>query len=101
VSNRGRSGRRWRELKEQVHARRAPCCRCGQPIDYSLPYLDEVTGAPDLRSRSVDHYPHPLRTHPHLAEDPANLASAHLGCNLEAGDRRNTGPGLGDLSEDW
>lgn len=97
--NAGRSGRRWHRLKADVYARKAPCCRCGQVIDYSLPYLGK-DGKPDMRSKSVDHFPHPLSTHPHLAEDPGNLAPAHLGCNLSA-QARPVAPGLGDPSEEW
>lgn len=99
----GRSGRRWQRLKAEVYARRGPCCRCGQPIDYTLPYLDVDTGAANLASKSVDHYPHPRVTHPHLAEEPSNLAAAHLGCNLNAGDRvgEAVGAGLGQPSTDW
>lgn len=78
ASGKGRTGRPWIRLKAEVFARRRPCCRCGQPIDYTLAY-------PDPNSKSVDHYPHPLSTHPHLAEDPANLAAAHLHCNVSAG----------------
>lgn len=80
-------------MRQQVRARRSPCCRCGQPIDYSLAY-------PHPESFSVDHYPHPLATHPHLAEDPSNLAAAHLRCNQAAGDRRPL-PDLGATSEEW
>ena len=98
--NAGRSGSRWRKLKADVYARGAVCCRCGQPIDYSLPYLDEDTGKSNPASKSVDHYPHPLSTHPHLAEDLGNLAAAHLGCNWEANDRPTT-PSLGEPSEAW
>lgn len=98
--NAGRRGGRWERLKAEVYARRAPCCRCGQAIDYTLPYRSELTGRPDPASKSVDHYPHPLSTHPHLAEDPANLAAAHLRCNVASS---NTGskPGLGDTSGMW
>lgn len=96
----GRTGRRWHRLKAEVYARRGPCCRCGQRIDYTLPYLDEATGRPDPRSKSVDHFPHPLRTHPHLAEDPANLAPAHLGCNSSAQDS-GAKPHIGAVSEPW
>lgn len=83
----GRSGRRWIRLKAEVYARRGPCCRCGQAINYLLPYIDPLTGSPDPNSKSVDHFPKPLSTHPHLAEDPSNLAAAHLRCNTSAGDR--------------
>lgn len=87
---RGRSSRRWTEvIVPNVRSRRTPCCRCGQRIDYALKW-------PDPASFSVDHYPFPLSTHPHLAESMENLASAHLRCNQSAG---NSGvkPGLGDV----
>lgn len=89
----GRNGRRWIRLKAEVRARRAGCCRCGQTIDYSLEW-------PDPRSFSVDHYPHPLVTHPHLAEDPSNLAAAHLDCNQSAG-ASGVKPSIGATSESW
>ena len=89
----GRQGRRWTKLKANVKQRRGPCCRCGQPIDYTLDW-------PDPNSFSVDHYPYPLSTHPHLAEDPGNLAPAHLVCNMSAGNKGVT-PGLGHTSEAW
>lgn len=95
----GRTGRRWHRLKAEVYARRSKCCRCGQAIDYALPYIGN-DGKPDLRSKSVDHFPFPLSTHPHLAEDPANLAPAHLGCNLSALDK-GTQPSVGTASESW
>ncbi|GAB3889057.1 hypothetical protein [Terrabacter terrigena] len=95
----GRSGRPWKRLKSEVYARRSPCCRCGQAIDYSLPYLSATTGTPDPESKSVDHFPYPLSTHPHLAEDPANLAAAHLRCNQSAQTRHE--PQLGTRSRDW
>ena len=87
------AGRRWEKLRAQIKARREPCCRCGQAIDYSLPY-------PNPDCFSVDHYPHPLATHPHLAWDPGNLHAAHLVCNQSAR-AQAVGPGLGTPSEDW
>ena len=98
-NQRGRSGRPWQRLKAEVYSRKLPCCRCGQPIDYSLPYLDAVTGRPDPNSKSVDHYPYPRSTHPHLAEDPANLAAAHLACNVEA--KARTTSYTGQTSREW
>lgn len=93
TSSAGRSGRRWTRLKAEVRARRGPCCRCGQRIDYRLEY-------PHPDSFSVDHYPHPLATHPWLAEEPTNLAPAHLQCNQSAG-AHGVAPSLGSTSEDW
>jgi hypothetical protein len=89
----GRSGRRWKRLCAEVRARRLPCCRCGQAIDYSLEW-------PDPASFSVDHYPIPLSVRPDLAEDPANLSAAHLHCNQSAGNR-SPAPGIGATSTAW
>jgi hypothetical protein len=80
-------------LKAEVRARRGRCCRCGQVIDYSLRW-------PDPASFSVDHYPYPLSTHPHLAEEPQNLAPAHLLCNQDAGNGQ-TQVTLDNVSEAW
>jgi len=87
------SGPRWRKLVANVRAKRQACCRCWQPIDYSLDY-------PHPDSFSVDHYPCPLSTHPWLAEDPGNLHAAHLVCNQSAGNKRPL-PTLGNTSEAW
>ena len=88
----GRSGRRWTRLKEEQRAKRLPCWLCGQPIDYALDKSDED-------SFSVDHEL-PLSTHPHLAEEPSNLRSAHLRCNKRRGNRKPQ-PTIGAPSENW
>ena len=89
----GRRGPRWRALRLQVGARHEPCCRCGQAINYALTW-------PDPDAFTVDHYPHALSTHPHLAEDPANLRAAHQRCNQAAGNS-SAQPGLGTPSQRW
>jgi 5-methylcytosine-specific restriction endonuclease McrA len=88
----GRGGHRWRQLREQVKARRDPCFHCGQSINWEATYP-----APD--SFTVDHLKSWIG-HPELREDPANLVTAHARCNLSkgAGEAR---PGLGNLSEAW
>ena len=91
--NAGRRTRRWTALKAEVKARHEHCCRCGQSIDTTLTW-------PDPNSFSVDHYPYPKSTHPHLAEDPSNAHAAHLRCNQSAGDRGAT-PTLGTTSREW
>jgi 5-methylcytosine-specific restriction endonuclease McrA len=96
---RGRDTENFKRLKRVVYSRGAVCCRCGQNIDYSIPYRDPHTGVVNVDSKSVDHYPHPLSTHPHLAEDLSNLAAAHLRCNLSAGTKSL--PPLGVTSRDW
>lgn len=93
TGNLGRRGRRWARLKKNLRMARRPCCRCAQAIDYTLQW-------PDPNSFSVDHYPHPLSTHPHLAEDPGNLDAAHLKCNQSAGDREPK-PALGNAVGQW
>lgn len=87
----GRSTRRWRRLKAEVKARRGPCFLCHQPIDYTLEW-------PDSGSFSVEHI-RSWHDYPHLREDPANLAAAHLGCNSAKQDREV--PSIGETSEDW
>lgn len=99
----GRTGRRWRALKNEVYARPDHvCCRCGQRIDYSIPYINELTGRPDPEAKSIDHYPHSLNSRPDLAEDLSNLAPAHLRCNQSAGEGEQTKVyDLGVTSRAW
>lgn len=89
--NAGRRGSRWNRLKANQRAKRLPCCLCGQPIDYTLEW-------PDPGSFSVQHK-QDWHRHPELREDPANLDSAHLGCNSSAG--QDGKPTLGATSETW
>lgn len=90
--NAGRSGGKWRELKANQRAKRLPCWICTQPINYSAKPGDDD-------SFSVDHFKHRSK-HPHLAEDPENLRSAHLRCNKSRGDR-DAPPDLGDTTGIW
>lgn len=90
-ANAGRRGKRWERLKAEVKARRGPCCLCQQPIDYSLSW-------PDPGSFSVEHIK-PWHDYPHLREDPANLAGAHLGCNTSK--KRREPAAMGETSEAW
>ena len=79
-------------LKKLTAENHLPCAICGQAIDTTLP-----TSSPD-----TFHYDHvkPIKTHPELADDPANGQPTHKRCNQSkgAGDQR---PGLGDPSEVW
>lgn len=88
----GRGSRRWSKLRAQQRAKRLPCWICGQPINYEAEW-------PDSDSFSVDHE-RPLSTYPEGAEDPANLRSAHLGCNSSRGARAPR-PTLGATSREW
>lgn len=84
-----------------VYARDTHCCRCGQIVDKTIPYRDPYTDSVNMNSKSVDHLIARVRR-PDLAEDPANLALAHLGCNLSAGDRGLEETwGLGTPSQAW
>jgi 5-methylcytosine-specific restriction endonuclease McrA len=94
ASSRGRSTRRWRQLRANLRAERRPCDICRMPIDYDADYL-----RPD--SFQVDHRL-PLSTHPHLAEDPANLRAVHRRCNATKSDSPTDPiPQLGTTSRDW
>jgi 5-methylcytosine-specific restriction endonuclease McrA len=73
----GRSGSNWRRLRAEVKARRDKCYHCGQPINWAAKW-------PAGDSFSVDHLL-PFVKHPELAEDPGNLVTSHLRCNLSKG----------------
>lgn len=88
----GRSTRRFKALAVTVRNQHRPCCICGQSIDYTL---DPKHPA----SFTVEHL-QPLSTHPHLAEDPANLDAAHRACNSQRG-VNDTKPSLGTPTNNW
>jgi 5-methylcytosine-specific restriction endonuclease McrA len=79
-------------LRANIVANHPPCWLCGQPIDYSLPGTH-----PD--GFSVDHVKG-YATHRHLAEEPTNLAAAHLHCNQSRGTRAPR-PGVTATSRSW
>ncbi|KAA0916454.1 HNH endonuclease [Dietzia sp. ANT_WB102] len=97
-----RSTRNWRKLKEtfrtQSQTTNAPCWLCGQPIDYTV-NTDDYGYHPD--AFEPDHY-HPVKTHPELREDPANLRPSHASCNRTRGDTDPTDLlTIGDQSRTW
>lgn len=92
AKNAGRSTRRFKTLAANLRAQRRGCCICGQPIDYTL-------DPKEPGSFTVEHL-YPLSTHPHLAEDPANLDASHRGCNSQRG-IHEIKPSLGNTSKDW
>lgn len=73
-------------------ARNLPCIRCGQPIDYSLPW--------DARQACTEEHIKPWSTHPHLRDDPTNLGPAHASCNKSRGNRAES-PTLGMTGQEW
>lgn len=78
--SRGRTGRPWRRVREQVLDHCNICWLCGEWIDRSIP-------APDPMSASVDHVV-PLSEGEHVDPlDPAYLRPAHFGCNSSRGNR--------------
>ncbi len=94
IAGRGRTSRNFRRLNANQRAKHLPCHICGQPIDYTLPHDAEM-------AYQYDHY-HPLSTHPHLAEDPANGRSSHARCNKSRGNKPMSElVGLGVTSRDW
>lgn len=83
---------RWRILrtqyKTQCKARNNPCWICHQPINYQA--------SPNTtNSFEPDHY-HPVKTHPHLEYDIANLRPSHSGCN-----RARQDDAAPNLTEQW
>ncbi|MFC9769423.1 HNH endonuclease [Rhodococcus jostii] len=78
-SSAGRSGHRWRVLRENLRMQRRPCWLCGQVIDYDAPANDPEAFEPD-------HY-FPVSTHPQLANDPGNLRASHSKCNRHRGNQ--------------
>lgn len=89
----GRRGPRWRRLVANLRMQRRPCWLCGQPIRYDLAW-------PDPESFTVDHIK-PWSTHPHLREDPANLAACHLACNQHRGAGDADRFQVDNTSENW
>lgn len=73
-------------------AQNQPCVRCGQPIDYSLPW-------DDLQAVTEEHIV-PWSTNPDLRDDPANLGPAHASCNKSRGNRP-AAPALGMTGQEW
>ena len=79
-------------LKKLTAEHSLPCALCGQAIDTTLPM-----SSPE--SFAYDHILS-IKTHPELADDPANGQPAHKRCNQNKG-AGTAHPGLGDPSEVW
>jgi len=78
---RGRSGRPLERAKARVYATETHCCRCGEPVDKTLPYRDPITGKVNRDSKSFEH----LTELDTGAGDPYDGHLAHLRCNTSAG----------------
>lgn len=95
-----RSTRRWREkIRPQFRTKcaeeHAPCWICNQPIDYT------ISDATDDEVWEPDHV-HPVSTHPHLYEDPANLRASHRACNRQRSNKHHTAvDGIGTPTRVW
>ena len=89
--------RNGRTRRERVNAdnlkaqRRQPCARCGQRIDYSLPWDDPQAFIAGHIKSWIDH--------PHLRDDPANLQPEHASCGKSAHESDNVP--LGSTSRRW
>ena len=81
-----------KRYRAKCEAHGVPCHLCGQAIDYTIP-------AGDPSAFEVDHF-HPVSTHPHLFEDPANFRPSHKDCNGSRGSA-DVRPTLGQPSEEW
>ena len=89
--------RNGRTRRERVNAdnlkaqRKQPCARCGQRIDYSLPFdHPQAFNAGHIKSW-IDH--------PELREDPGNLQPEHAYCGKSA--KQNDTTQLGATSRQW
>jgi 5-methylcytosine-specific restriction endonuclease McrA len=85
----GRQGSRWRKAQAECMATGAailaPCCLCGQPIDYTF-----TRAYPNHRLAGTVHHLTGLAQ----GGDPldaANLAPAHRGCNTRESNRIRAG----------
>jgi len=82
AKRRGRSGRPHRRWRAKVlEGAQLACCRCGGPVDKTLPWRHPLAA-------TADHYPIPLvHLTPAQVLDPAYGRPAHRRCNLSAGAR--------------
>lgn len=89
--------RRMHKLRAEFFARgkreQAPCARCRQPIDYTVPPHTTDDSHNLGHIRSVEQFPE-------LQEDPSNFQHEHRSCNLAAGSRVQSG-GLGVEVPAW
>lgn len=99
----GQTSRWYRKLRKDFRAScqqaAAPCWLCGQPIDYTIPWKDPLTGEVNDEAFELDHLL-PRSTHPELAEDPGNFRPTHRSCNRQKSNRILSG-GLGRVSRKW
>lgn len=77
-----RTGHAWRQLVARVKREEDHCCWCELPVDKDLPGTHPA-------GPSVEHLV-PLSRGGSLL-DRANVALAHLGCNVSRGSRRRPG----------
>ena len=86
------TSRRFQKLRkeffEQGKRDNSPCWICGQPIDYSIPNVDPVSGKINWEAHQLDHLL-PQSKYPEHAEDLANARHSHSRCN---NDRSNDAP---------
>lgn len=80
MARRGRTGSRYRRLRQHVQQRDRVCWICGDPIPTDVSY-------PHPLSFTVDHV-EPLAQGGDLL-DPRNARGAHLACNSQRGSHQH------------
>ena len=96
-----RNANAYRKLREQLQRRGdSRCYRCGEPVDWSLPAKDPMTGRFNPLSASIEHKI-PVSYRPDLEYDMKNVTVSHLGCNIHAGDRIEIQNAQGANSQRW
>ena len=85
-----------KKVFEESKRNNAPCQRCGQAINYKA--KPGTTGDSFECGHKL-----PMKTHPELAYDPANLGPEHRTCNRSAGAKPVADPltTLGNQTFDW
>ena len=85
-------------LSALVRTSETHCYRCGQPIDWGIPFWDGMGGInPD--AGTVEHVI-PQSQAPRLRLDPANCKASHQHCNVQAGDRTPRAT-MGMRTQEW
>lgn len=79
ATNGGRAGPKWQALEAQVLAEETHCCRCGRPVDKTLPRRHRW-GATIDHLIEIDRWPEGIYLR-------SNVRLAHGHCNYAAGSR--------------
>ena len=95
--------RRYRAMRkafrDECEAVAASCWLCNQPIDYSIPWKDPLTGQINDDAFELDHL-YSRSKNPELTLDKANFRPSHRSCNRAKSNKMPSG-GLGSLKRKW